>query len=213
MFNKENYKKIREEIPANIKILAATKMKNEEEIKFAITCGITIIGENYVEEAAEKYENLKEMFKRKNIKFHLIGHLQSNKAKIAAEIFDCIESVDSIKLATRLNQYCEQLNKKLDIFIEINFGEEQKAGVKINELQGLIESIKNLKNLNLIGLMTIPPIGKELECFKEMKSLNDKYQLKELSMGMSSDYKSAIEAGSTIIRLGTALFGKRELSR
>ncbi len=211
MFNRDNYETIRKEIPLNVKILAATKMKNEDEIRFAITSGITIIGENYVEEAAEKYENLKDMFKRKNIKFHLIGHLQSNKAKIAAEIFDCIETIDSIKIASRLNQYCEELNKKLDVFIEINFGEEQKAGITVNELEGLVESIKNLKNLNLLGLMTIPPLGKEIECFKQIKSLNDKYNLKELSMGMSSDYKVATECGSTLIRLGTALFGKREL--
>jgi len=209
MFNKEIYESIKAEIPQEIKILAATKTKPIEDITKAINSGIKVIGENYIQEAEEKYERLKDLFKEKEVSFHLIGHLQSKKSKKAAEIFDCIESVDSIKLAEKINNACKELNKKIDVMIEVNFGEIQKSGILISELQNLIEKIKTFQNLNLIGLMCIPPIGKEEETFKKIKELKEKYSLKELSIGMSSDYKTAIKYGSTIIRLGTILFGER----
>jgi len=210
MFNHEAYERIKAEIPKEVKILAATKTKPIEDIIEAINSGINLIGENYVQEAEEKFEKIKDFFKEKNISFHLIGHLQSKKARKAVEIFDCIESIDSIKLAEKINNACRELNKKIDIMIEVNFGEEQKSGISIIGLDSLIEKIKNLQNINLIGLMCIPPIGKAEESYRKMKELKDKYNLKELSIGMSSDYKTAINYGSTIIRLGTILFGKRE---
>ena len=210
MFNKKAYKQIKEEIPKDVKILAATKTKSIEDIKQAIDSGINLIGENYVQEAEEKFKIIKDILKEKNIEFHLIGHLQSNKVKEAVKIFDCIESIDSIKLANKLNNTCEELNKKINIFIEVNFDEEQKSGIKINELDNLVIEIKKLNNLNLIGFMTIPPIGKERDSFKKLKLLKDQYNLKELSIGMSSDYKLAIENNSTLIRLGTLLFGERK---
>lgn len=209
MFNKEAYEEIKAELPNSVKILGVTKNKSIEDVIDAINSGIKIIGENYVKEAEEKYEKLKDLFKEKDISFHLIGHLQSNKVKTAVKIFDCIETLDSLKLAELINKICGKLNKKIDVMIEINFDENKKSGVNISELNSLINEIKNLENLNLIGLMCIPPIGKEKECSERMKDLKEKYQLKELSMGMSSDYKIAIENGATIIRLGTILFGER----
>jgi len=211
MFNKEAYERIKAEIPLELKILAVAKTKPVEEIIEAINSGMNIIGENYVQEAEEKYEKLKDFFKEKNISFHLIGHLQSKKVRKAAEIFDCIESIDSIKLAEKINNVCKELNRKMDIMIEVNFGEEQKSGVLISELNSLTEKIKGLQNINLVGLMCIPPIGKEGETYKKMKEFKERYNLKELSMGMSSDYKTAINHGSTIIRLGTILFGERKV--
>jgi len=210
MFNKIVYEKVKAEIPKEVKILAATKTKPAESIIEAVNSGIKIIGENYVQEAEEKYKKMSRLFKEKIISFHLIGHLQSKKVRKAVEIFDCIESIDSIKLAEKIDNYCQELNRKIDIMIEINFGEEQKSGVLVSELPELIEKIKTLSNINLIGLMCIPPIGKEEGSYKKMEELKEKYGLKELSMGMSSDYKTAINHGATIIRLGTILFGKRE---
>lgn len=209
MFNQKAYEKIKAEIPSNIKILAATKTRVIEEIYQAINSGVKIIGENYVQEAEEKYEKLKDLFRERKISFHLIGHLQSKKAKRAVKIFDCIETVDSIKLAEKVNNICRELNKRIDVMIEINFNENQKSGIQIPEIGLFINKIKNLQNINLVGLMCIPPIGKEEECFKKMKELKDEYKLKELSIGMSSDYNLAINNGSTIIRLGTILFGER----
>lgn len=209
MFNKEVYEKIKYEIPLEVKILGVTKTKSVEETVEAINSGIKIIGENYVQEAEEKHEKLKDLFKGKNVSFHLIGHLQSNKVKTAVEIFDCIETIDSIKLAELINKVCNELNKKIDVMIEINFDENQKSGINSEGLNFFIEKIRNLQNLNLVGLMCIPPIGKEKECFEKMKELKEKYNLGELSIGMSSDYKIAIENGATIIRLGKILFGER----
>ena len=209
MFNHEAYRSIKREIPPEIKVLAASKTKPIEDIVEAINSGIKIIGENYVQEAEEKYEKLKDLFREKNISFHLIGHLQSNKTEDAVKIFNCIETVDSIKLAEKIDRACRKINKKGDIMIEVNFGEEQKSGISLTELDFLVNKVKNLESINLIGLMCIPPIGKEEEAYRKMKELKERYKLKELSMGMSSDYKLAINNGSTIIRLGTSLFGIR----
>jgi len=209
MFNKPNYEKVKAEIPAQVKILAATKSKPPNDIKQAIEAGIKIIGENYVQEAEEKYRELKEFLKENNISFHLIGHLQSNKAKKAVEIFDCIETLDSIELAKKVNETSRQLNKNLNVFIEVNLGEEQKSGISIKDVEYLVDYITSCSNLKLLGLMTIPQVGKEQESYKMMKELKNKFNLNELSMGMSSDYKEAIANGSTLVRLGTILFGER----
>lgn len=208
MFDKAKYNSIKNEIPKEIKILAATKTKSINDIKQAIESGIKIIGENYVNEAEEKYNELKELLKEKNIEFHLIGHLQSNKAKVATAIFDCIQTVDSIKLANKLDSAAKELDKKLDIFIEVNF-EAQKSGILASEIDSLVKEINNLQNLNLRGFMTIPPIGKEEETYPILKKLKDRYNLPELSIGMSQDYLKAIKQGSTLIRLGRILFGER----
>jgi len=209
MFNKEVYEGIRSEIPLPVKILGVTKNKSIEEMIEAINSGIKILGENYIQEAEEKYEKLKELFQKRDISFHLIGHLQSNKVKTAVRIFDCIETLDSLKLAEKINSYCKKLNKKIDVMIEINFDENKKSGIGAEELSSFLKEIHNFQNLNLIGLMCIPKIGAGEEYFEKMKELKEKYCLKELSMGMSSDYKIAVEKGATIIRLGRILFGER----
>lgn len=208
MFNKEAYLKIKNEIPPSVKILAATKTQSPETIKQALEFGITLIGENYVQEAKNKYQELENLLKEKNIQFHLIGHLQSGKVNTAIRIFDCIQTVDSINLANKINNACKKINKKIEIFIEVNF-ESQKSGIKIDELDNLINEIKKMSNLNLRGLMAIPPIDKEKYYFKILKELTEKYQFPELSLGMSGDYQKAINQGSTLIRLGTVLFGTR----
>lgn len=208
MFDKNKYKEILGAIPNNVKIVGVTKTKTIKDIKEAIDGRIKIIAENYVQEAELKYKELKDLFKKENIEFHLIGHLQSNKAKKAAEIFDCIETLASIKTANILDKECHKINKILKIMIEVNLGEEQKSGIKEQDLDNFIKQIKEMKNLQLIGLMAIPkPL--DLSAFKKMKELKEKYNLQELSMGMSQDYKEAINFGSTMIRLGTILFGER----
>lgn len=210
MFNQDAYNQIKTEIPNQVKIIAVTKTKSIEDIKQAIKAGIKIIGENYVQEAEEKYKILKHFFKDNLISFHLIGHLQSNKVKTAVKIFDCIETIDSEKIAIKVNKECQKINKIMEVFIEINFGEEQKSGIAIENLSNLIKIIKKLKNLNLLGLMTIVKVDNRESCFKKMNELKKEFGLKELSMGMSKDYLLAIKEGSTNIRLGKILFGERE---
>jgi len=209
MFDVLAYQKIESEIPKNVKILAATKMKSIKDIILAINYGIKLIGENYIQEAKEKYEKLNGILKDKDVSFHLIGHLQSNKLKTASEIFDCIETIDSEKIAEKINKICKKLNKKIEVMIEINFDEEQKSGIQLSKLDSLFQKIKTFDHLILVGFMAIPPIGKEEICFRKMHELKEKYKVKEISMGMSSDYKIAIKNGATIIRLGKILFGKR----
>jgi len=209
MFNKEKYLEIQRKIPPGVNIIGVTKTKSAEDIRQAIDAGIKIIAENYVQEAEKKYTELKDLLLEKKVRFDLIGHLQSNKAKKAAEIFDCIQTIDSPKIARVLNKECELINKTIRVMVEVNLGEEQKSGAKEQELEELIEKIKSLENLQLIGLMSIPKVGEELICFKKMKELKERYNLQELSMGMSQDYEEAIENGATLIRLGTILFGER----
>ncbi|MBM3247478.1 YggS family pyridoxal phosphate-dependent enzyme [Candidatus Pacearchaeota archaeon] len=208
MFNKEKYQDIIAEIPSNIKIVGVTKAKSPEEIKRAIDSGIKIIGENYIQEAKQKYEELKNLLKEKKIEFHLIGHLQSNKVKDAAEIFDCIQTIDSKKIAHKINESSKNIGKIMKVMIQVNLGEKQKSGIKPEELSSLIQEIRKLKNLELSGIMAIPEEGDE-KSFELLKELKNKFNLNELSLGMSQDYKLAILKGSTMIRLGTILFGER----
>jgi len=207
---KENIQKIKKEITDNITILLATKKRTIEEINQAINL-IPLIGENYVQEAQEKFSKLN------NCKKHFIGHLQTNKVKDAIKIFDCIETIDSKKIADEINKQCEKINKVMPIFIEINIGqEENKNGCLPDEVEFLAEYISNLPFLKLTGLMTMAPYvdaEKTRPYFKAIKiifdKLKDKYNLEELSMGMSHSYKIAIEEGATLVRLGTCIFGER----
>lgn len=203
--------KRKERDPFKIKLVGVTKTIPHNTVSEAINSGLTDIGESYVQEAKEKFPQIKNLKKATR---HLVGHLQSNKAKKAVQLFDVIHSVDSKKLAKKLSHCCIEYNKIIDIFIEVNTsGEETKFGIKEEELKDLIDEIKNLKNLNLIGLMTITPeIEPELTrpYFRRLKQLADKFNLKELSMGMTNDYKIAIEEGSTYVRIGTAIFGKKK---
>jgi pyridoxal phosphate enzyme (YggS family) len=209
MFNKEKYLEIKKELPASVRVLAATKTKPKEEILNALESGIKFFGENYVQEAEEKYSSLLGQLCDCGAELHLIGHLQSNKVNKAVELFDCIQTIDSIKIARKINEACKQKGKKINGMIEINFGEEQKSGAKEEIIEELMREIKTLGNINLTGLMCVPPIGREKECFSRMLELKQKFNLNELSMGMSNDYKLAAQYGATIIRLGTILFGER----
>ena len=190
------------------KIIAVSKTFSLESIKPLIDYGHIHFGENKVQEATQKWLNIKGV--NKSIKLHMLGKLQTNKVKQAVAIFDYIHSVDSIKLATKIvNEQIKQ-NRSLKIFLQINIGEEgQKSGVLLNEVNQLAAECKNL-NLDVIGLMCLPPISTDVsKYFSLIKEKNDELKFSELSLGMSSDYLEAIEFNTTFIRVGTKIFGKR----
>ena len=207
-----NLLKIKEEINLkdlkDIKIIAVSKTFNEEKILPLINHGHLDFGENKVQEALSKWINIKKKYNE--IKLHMIGKLQSNKVKHAVKIFDYIHSVDSKKLAKKIADEETKQGKKIKIFIQVNIGdEEQKSGVNkssVNELYSYCKAI----NLNVIGLMCIPPLTKSSDIyFKEMNILNKNLNLNELSMGMSSDYLDAIKNSATYVRIGSNIFGQR----
>ena len=191
------------------KIIAVSKTFKLDKILPLIDCGHLDYGENKVQEAIDKWTETKNL--NSKIKLHLIGKLQTNKVKFAVKIFDYIHSVDSKKLAKKIAEEQIKQNKKLNLFIQVNIGgEDQKAGIKKNELNDLYDYCKEL-NLNVIGLMCIPPINEDpSNYFIEMKLLNEKLSLSELSMGMSSDYLIATENYSTYLRIGSGIFGERD---
>jgi len=190
------------------KIIAVSKTFKLEKILPLIEYGHLDYGENKVQEAIEKWSEIK--LKKQNIKLHLIGRLQTNKVKYAIKIFDYIHSVDSKKLLQKIADEQDKQNKKLKLFIQVNIGnEEQKSGININQIEDLI-NFSNKLNLNIIGLMCIPPANEEPDkYFKEIKILNKKFNLSEISMGMSSDYLKAVENSSTYLRIGSSIFGQR----
>ena len=202
-------RKIEEQkIQAIPKIIAVSKTFKLEKILPLVEYGHFDYGENKVQEAIDKWSEIK--LKNKNIKLHLIGKLQSNKVKHAIKIFDYIHSVDSIKLAKKIAEEQFKQNKNLKLFIQVNIGnEEQKSGVKVDQIEDLLIFSKQLK-LNIIGLMCIPPADKEPDkYFAEIRLLNKKFNLSEISMGMSSDYMKAVENSSTYLRIGSSIFGQR----
>ena len=190
------------------KIIAVSKTFKIEKILPLIEYGHVDYGENKVQEALDKWSEIK--LKNQNIKLHLIGKLQTNKVKHAVKIFDYIHSVDSMKLARKIVDEQLKQNKNLKLFIQVNIGnEDQKSGIKVDHIQDLIIFSKKLK-LNIIGLMCIPPVNEEPDkYFKEINILNKKFNLPELSMGMSADYLKAIENFSTYLRIGSSIFGSR----
>ena len=207
---KNNINKLKKEIPDDVTLVAVSKTKGIEEILEAYNLGIRDFGENYVQELTNKMDSLP-----KDIRWHMIGHLQTNKVKelVKRNIY-LIESVDSIKLAKEINKVAIKNNKKIDILIEVNIANDiNKTGCDISSLDNIILCVKELSNINFKGLMAIAPCTDDTNvirnCFKEMKKLKDKYNLELLSMGMSNDYKIAIEEGSNIIRIGTKIFGER----
>ena len=165
-------------------------------------------GENKVQEAIDKWSEIK--IKKPQIKLHLIGKLQTNKVKFAIRIFDYIHSVDSIKLAKKISDEQNKQNKKVKIFIQVNIGsEEQKSGIDVNKIEELLNFCKELE-LDVIGLMCIPPINKDSsKYFQKMNLLKNDFNLQQLSMGMSSDYLDAIKNNATYLRIGSSIFGKR----
>lgn len=197
---------------ARVNLVAVSKMVEAEKIREAINSGCKIFGENYIKEAKEKWPEIKKDFPE--IKLHFIGHLQSNKVGEAVELFDCIETVDSKKLAMALQKEIQKQQKNPEIFIQVNIGsEEQKSGVTLDELAELIKFSREESGLNVTGLMCIPPTG-ELASpyFALLAKLAKAHDLKNLSMGMSADFDEAIALGATHIRLGTAIFGERAIS-
>jgi len=208
-------KEIRNGIPLSVALVAAVKGRSAEEITEAISAGIEIIGENYVQEAIRKYSEIGDA-----VKWHMIGHLQRNKVKEASKIFDCIQSVDSLRLAREIDKQCGKLGKVMPVLIEINIaGEESKYGIKPEEAAAALRQIAALPNLEVEGLMTMEPYSTNSEdsrpYFKRMKQLFDdvrsqnipNVKMKILSMGMSNSYLVAIEEGGNMVRVGTKLFG------
>ena len=190
------------------KIIAVSKTFKIDKILPLIDYGHIDFGENKVQEAVEKWTEIKE--KNPKIKLHMIGKLQTNKVKFAVKLFDYIHSVDSEKLAKKISDESIKINKKIKIFIQVNIGEErQKSGIDKDHLKNLIEFCKNL-NLDLAGLMCIPPMELNSEkFFKDMDTLTKNYSFEDLSMGMSSDYMEAAKNSATYLRIGSGIFGKR----
>ena len=194
----------------NTTLVAVSKTKPNNDIMEAYSLGLRDFGENYVQELVSKMDSLPS-----DIKWHMIGHLQTNKVKdIVKRNIYLIESVDSEKLASTINKEAVKNNKIINILIEVNIvNDPNKTGCNLKDLEKLINYVKTLSNIKLLGLMAIGPITEDSDeirkYFRMMKELKDKYKLELLSMGMSHDYKIAIEEGSNIIRIGTKIFGER----
>jgi pyridoxal phosphate enzyme (YggS family) len=222
---KENLEAVREQVlvscqkwqrnPSSVTILPVTKNHPVDAVQYASACGFSAIGENRVQESMDK----KAQFNG-NIRWELIGHLQSNKAKLAVELFDRIQSVDSIKLANKINSHALDLGMIQSVLIQVNAGNDPaKFGISDNDAYRMFEELISLEGINIEGLMTIAPLSEDLEvarrtfcALRELRDkLEDKFSIKlpELSMGMSGDLDEAIREGSTMIRVGTALFGSR----
>tara|TARA_B100000941_G_C28463388_1_gene532061 strand:- start:669 stop:1328 length:660 start_codon:yes stop_codon:yes gene_type:complete len=213
----QNLINIKDEINQNLsylendkmpKIIAVSKTFGMDKISPLIEYGHSDFGENKVQEAVEKWSSIKS--NKNNIKLHLIGGLQTNKVKLAVKLFDYIHSVDSEKLAKKISVEQQKQNKNVKVFIQVNIGDEkQKFGVDKSSISQLYLNCKEL-NLDVLGLMCIPPIDKPSDIFfKEMNVLNNSLNLKELSMGMSSDYLDALKNSATYIRIGSKIFGNR----
>ncbi len=192
-----------------VNIIAVSKTFTLDYIKPVIDYGHDHFGENKVQEAQSKWT--KEKTKNKNLKLHMIGKLQSNKAKDAVQLFDYIHSVDNQKLADNLAKHEKNLNKNLSYFIQVNIGNEiQKSGIPVSELETFYNYCTREINLNVIGLMVIPPMDQNADkYFKSLNELNKSLSLKNLSMGMSADYIEAIKNESNFIRVGSSIFGSR----
>lgn len=206
-------------IPDGVILEAATKTRTAEEAGAVIDAGISVLGYNYVQEA----ETIKNQMD-KNVRWHMIGHLQSNKVKKAVQIFDMIETVDSLKLARLIDKECAKIDKVMEVLIEINSGREaRKTGVMPEDAEALVRSIADLPNIRVRGLMTMGPWTDDAEelrpYFRQTKEIFDQLtalhiqniKMSYLSMGMSNSYNVAIEEGATMVRLGTILFGPRSL--
>lgn len=198
--------------PDEVTLVAVTKNCTPHEIAQAVDAGLKIFGENRVQEAKSKYRLLPE-----NLSWHMVGHLQTNKAKDAVAIFDCIHSLDSVHLADELEKRCAASGKIMDVLLEVNVsGEDSKFGLKPNEVEDIVRHVVTLPHLQLKGLMTMAPFVDDPETirpvFRALRELKDRLNetgvcnLTELSMGMTQDYQVAIQEGATLVRIGTAIF-------
>ena len=201
--------------PEEIKLVAVTKTATTEQIEEAINAGVKIIGENRVQDAKKKYQIF-----TADVEWHLIGHLQTNKAKYAVEIFNCIHSVDSIKLTQEIDKRSLQFGKIMDVLVEVNVsGEETKYGIKSEEVETFLKEISEFPRIRIRGLMTIAPIAEDKEevrpYFRKLRELSEKIKSKNienikmdyLSMGMTEDFEIAIEEGANMVRIGRGIFG------
>ncbi len=205
--------------PEDIKLVAVTKTIGVNTIYEAIEIGLRIFGENRVQESQKKIQDLKLKTQNSNIEWHLIGYLQKNKVKYAVQLFDLIHTVDSIELAEEINKHAEKIDKIQRILVQVKLSEEEtKHGISEDKLIQLLYKIRELKNLSLEGLMTMPPFFDNPESarpyFKRLREIRNEcekigFHLPELSMGMSGDFEIAIEEGATMVRIGTAIFGER----
>ena len=198
-----------QQINSNTKVIAVSKTFSIEKIKPIIDSNHNHFGENKVQEALEKWSKIKE--NNRNIKLHLIGKLQTNKVKYCLPLFDYIHSLDSIKLADKIANEQEKKNFKPKIFLQINIGDEQqKSGINFKDTKTLYTKIKNDFDLNIVGLMCIPPnVSNTKPFFEKMNQISKKLNLTELSMGMSSDYLDAAKNSATFVRIGSKIFGER----
>ena len=204
--------------PGEITLVAVSKKKSVETVLEAIDIGVNILGENYIQEAVEKIDAIGQKSTHP-VSWHFIGHLQSNKARVAVKYFDLIHTVDSLKLAQEINRQAEKIGKIQNILIQINISkEESKSGAEGEEAIRLAEDISHLKSLSLRGLMGMPPFFDDPEgarpYFRRLAQIREsiipKICMEHLSMGMSDDFRVAIEEGATMVRIGTAIFGSRQ---
>ena len=206
-------------LASDVQLIAVSKTHPVEVMREAIGAGVTDLGENRVQEANEKIDDVG----RSAARWHLIGHLQSNKARRAVQLFDVIHSLDSVAIARKVDRACEELQyNKMPLLIQVDLGHETtKSGADESELPKLIDAVNSCQHLSLIGLMTVPPFFDDPELtrpfFVKLRELRDRYQTQgafgdrrgELSMGMTHDFEVAIEEGATMVRVGTAIFGDR----
>jgi|TARA_B110000438_G_scaffold302032_1_gene358528 pyridoxal phosphate enzyme (YggS family) len=199
----------KKQLKSDPKIIVVSKKFSIDKIKPLLESGHVHYGENKIQEAVEKWSIVKKHYK--NLQLHMIGNLQSNKAKKAVELFDYIHSLDNEKLAIKISQYQKELNKKVKLFIQINLAaEKQKAGISLADVKNFYHYCSNELSLNIIGLMCLPPMNSSSqEYFEILKKNADHLSLNDLSMGMSSDYESAILSGASYLRLGTIILGPR----
>jgi len=213
----QNARRILSELPQGVQLVAAAKTMPPERILEAAEAGITIIGENYIQEAEEAYRVV-----GNRVQWHLIGHLQKNKVNKAVKLFDMIETVDSLSIAGEINTRCARLGKVIQVLVEVNSGrEEQKTGIFPEDVLDLVRAVSAYQNLKVMGLMTMGPHSGDPEdsrpffvetkkVFEEIKQLDiPGVEMKFLSMGMSNSYLVALEEGANLVRLGTKIFGER----
>ena len=218
---KQNVARLLSELPPGVELVAAAKGRSPQEVLEAVGAGVRIVGENYVQEAERAYRAV-----GSRVKWHFIGRLQKNKVKKAVKLFDVIETVDSVELAQEIDRRCEQIGRVMPVLVEINSGgEEQKAGVLPGDAERLIRELSRLRNIKVMGLMTLGPrfgnpedsrpyFIKTREIFDKIKALRlPGVEMSCLSMGMTNSYKVALEEGANMVRLGTRLFGGRSYTR
>ena len=204
--------------PGSVRLMAVTKTVDDDRILAALRCGVEIIGENYVQEARRKIEAM-----GRKAEWHLIGHLQTNKAKYAVHLFDMIHSLDRLELAVELDRRARAAGRVIPVLIEVNVsGEATKSGVPLDSAPDLIRAAAPMANLSIRGLMTMPPWSDDPEesrpYFRALRALRDRIvaesipgvEMRELSMGMTDDYAVAVEEGATIVRIGRGIFGERK---